>query len=106
MKHQPTFAIERDGERWYLVTRTPLVLPRPLQLSGWKIPRVAGLTERETEIFNLMARGKQNKEISNELHVPIRTVKFHASSIFRKTGCQDRYDLFRQFSPRGPAAIE
>jgi two-component system, NarL family, response regulator LiaR len=48
------------------------------------------LTERETEVLRLLARGKANKQIASELFVEEKTVKAHVSSILRKLGVQSR----------------
>jgi two-component system, NarL family, response regulator LiaR len=48
------------------------------------------LTERETEILKLLARGKANKQIATSLYVSEKTVKAHVSSIFRKLGVRSR----------------
>lgn len=48
------------------------------------------LTERETEVLQLMARGKPNKEIAAELFITERTVKFHVSAILSKLGASNR----------------
>jgi DNA-binding NarL/FixJ family response regulator len=48
------------------------------------------LTERETEVLRLLARGKANKQIASELSVEEKTVKTHISSILRKLGFQSR----------------
>ena len=48
------------------------------------------LTERETEVLQLLARGKANKQIATSLHVTEKTVKAHVSSILAKLGVQSR----------------
>ena len=48
------------------------------------------LTERETDVLKLLARGKANKQIASELFVEEKTVKAHVSSILRKLGVQSR----------------
>ena len=48
------------------------------------------LTERETEVLKLMARGRANKQIANDLFVGEKTVKAHVSSILAKLGVQSR----------------
>ena len=48
------------------------------------------LTERETEVLELMARGKANKQISHALFIGEKTVKAHVSSILSKLGVQSR----------------
>jgi len=42
------------------------------------------LTNREQEILSLIARGKTNKEIADQLSISIRTVEAHRSTIMRK----------------------
>ena len=48
------------------------------------------LTERERGILKLLARGKSNKEIANELVLTEMTVKGYVSDLFAKLGVNDR----------------
>jgi DNA-binding NarL/FixJ family response regulator len=48
------------------------------------------LTERETEVLSLIARGKANKEIAVALTIQENTVKTHVSNILQKLGVQSR----------------
>jgi NarL family two-component system response regulator LiaR len=48
------------------------------------------LTERETEVLRLLARGQANKQIASSLFVEEKTVKAHVSSILRKLGVRSR----------------
>lgn len=48
------------------------------------------LTEREMEILLLMAQGKNNQEIADELFIALKTVKVHVSNILGKLEVQDR----------------
>lgn len=52
-----------------------------------------GLTEREREVLLLIAEGKSNKEIGEELHISIKTVKTHVSNLLMKLGLEDRTQL-------------
>ena len=48
------------------------------------------LTERELEILLLLAQGKQNQDIADELFIAIKTVKTHVSNILSKLQVTDR----------------
>src|SRR3954471_1167192 len=52
--------------------------------------RVAGLSERETEILRMIARGRTNPEIARELVLSAKTVRNHITNIFAKLGVSDR----------------
>jgi DNA-binding NarL/FixJ family response regulator len=48
------------------------------------------LTDREREILALIARGRSNAEIAEELTISLKTVRNHASNIFNKLQVADR----------------
>jgi DNA-binding NarL/FixJ family response regulator len=48
------------------------------------------LTERERDVFRLIARGLANAEIGQELYISDTTVKTHITHIFQKLGLRDR----------------
>ena len=50
----------------------------------------AGLTQRELEILRLLARGKTNRRIAEDLVISERTVASHVSHIFTKLGVTSR----------------
>lgn len=51
------------------------------------------LTEREKEVLLLIADGMSNKEIAEELHISIKTVKTHVSNLLMKCELEDRTQL-------------
>jgi DNA-binding NarL/FixJ family response regulator len=62
-------------------TRIPRPAP-PEQLSE--------LTERELDVFRLIARGRSNAEIGRELYISDTTVKTHITHILQKLDLRDR----------------
>jgi NarL family two-component system response regulator LiaR len=48
------------------------------------------LTERETEVLKLIARGMANKQIAREMFVAISTIKTHVNNLYRKLGVSSR----------------
>lgn len=51
------------------------------------------LSPRETEVMRLLARGYAYKEIGVELHISVRTVESHTSSVLRKLQLSNRHEL-------------
>jgi len=49
-----------------------------------------GLTDREAEVLVLIAAGRSNAEIAEQLYVAEATVKTHVNRIFAKTHSRDR----------------
>ena len=48
------------------------------------------LTKRELEILMLIAEGKTNQEIAEQLFIALKTVKVHVSNVLAKLDVQDR----------------
>ncbi len=55
----------------------------------------ATLTDAETRVFALLARGAVDQEIASELHISRHTVKFHVRNILHKCGVPNRNILHK-----------
>jgi two-component system, NarL family, nitrate/nitrite response regulator NarL len=55
----------------------------------------AKLTNRETQIIELMEKDLSNKEIAAHLNISIRTVETHRKNILAKTGCNNLLSLVK-----------
>ena len=53
-------------------------------------PRIGSLSEREAQVLRLIAAGKTNRAIADELFISEKTVARHVSNIFDKLGVSSR----------------
>ena len=54
------------------------------------------LSNRETEVLQLVSEGKTTKEIANELYVSTRTVETHRMNLLKKLKVQNTAELIRK----------
>ena len=62
-------------------------------LPGEKLTEIA--REMEREVLQLIARGYRYKEIAARLHLSVKTVEAHVSSVLRKLQLSSRHELTR-----------
>jgi DNA-binding CsgD family transcriptional regulator/tetratricopeptide (TPR) repeat protein len=55
-----------------------------------RLPRPAGLTDREVDVLRLLAAGMRNADIATHLVVSTRTVDHHVSAILKKLSVRNR----------------
>jgi DNA-binding NarL/FixJ family response regulator len=66
------------------------------------------LADGELEVVELVAAGRTNREIAEQLYLSVRTVDRHVSRIFDKLGVKSRaaaaseFERARQAPPEGP----
>jgi DNA-binding NarL/FixJ family response regulator len=63
-------------------------------------PEVDQLTPREGEVLRFIARGYTYKEAAAELHLSVRTIETHVSSVLRKLQLSNRRELTRWAAAR------
>ena len=66
------------------------VARRPVVDRSASAPGFDELTERELEVFRLIARGLSNSEIAESLYLGEATVKTHVGRVLSKMGLRDR----------------
>jgi DNA-binding NarL/FixJ family response regulator len=72
--------------------------------------RIAGrheaLSERESQVLRLVARGKANNLIARELNIAQSTVKAHVGRMLRKLGLNSRTQLALYAARTGLVTVE
>ena len=79
----------RMNRRKVVVREVPVPVPQPF-IPNHKKRDDLGITRREMEILELVARGLSNREIAGMLFVSENTVKTHCSRAFEKLGAKRR----------------
>ena len=62
------------------------------RIGGRSVPRTT-LSATETEIVELVAAGRSNKEVAQALHLSPKTVEWNLSKIYRRLGVRSRTEL-------------
>ena len=80
-----------DGDALLSPTITRRVIQKFARMSRPDPPKqLDELSDRERDVFRLMARGLSNAEIGNELYISETTVKTHVTHILQKLDLRDR----------------
>ena len=82
--------IVATGESLVFPQQTRALISRFASATNQRDKNLAELTDRETDVLRLLARGRSNQEISDELYIGIETVKTHIRSILLKLGARNR----------------
>lgn len=59
----------------------------------WRVTVSGGVSRREAEVLEALGARLTNAQIASRLHISIRTVESHVSSLLRKYGVADRWEL-------------
>ncbi|MEP7115411.1 MAG: helix-turn-helix transcriptional regulator, partial [Ilumatobacteraceae bacterium] len=60
-----------------------------------------GMSQRELEVLRLIAEGRSNREIGEQLFISQHTAANHVRSILQKTGCVNRAEAAAYAVHRG-----
>jgi two-component system, NarL family, response regulator LiaR len=92
------------GELWLppRLTRKLLAHLKPRASGGPAEP----LTGRETGVLNLLAKGRTNQQIAQELNIAEATVRTHVSHILDKLGASNRVEAALHALRAGVATLE
>lgn len=58
------------------------------------------LTRRENEILDYLAKGYRNKEVADQLHVSLNTIRCHIYNIYEKLHVQSRIEALNKTGRR------
>src|SRR5262245_40515728 len=93
---QKRFAFETLIEAIEAVAQKQVWIPPSLQATitaQWRSAADPQLTGRESEIVRLVALGKTNAEVAEQLAITEGTVKTHLNNVFKKLGLRNRAEL-------------
>jgi pimeloyl-ACP methyl ester carboxylesterase/DNA-binding CsgD family transcriptional regulator len=100
-----TLADEPAWEKLIGNVRHFLATGKPLPAEPDKTEMATGpagqLTQREVEVLRLIAAGRSNQEIAQELVISFNTVTNHVKNILGKTGCANRTEAASYAYRRG-----
>ncbi|HEY0651507.1 MAG TPA: response regulator transcription factor [Chryseosolibacter sp.] len=68
--------------------------------------KIKGLTARENEVLKLIADGKTNQEVADELFISIKTVETHKANILEKLGLRNMSELIKYAIKNNIISIE
>lgn len=75
---------------WKLTRKKPIIITNPnFQFDEARLEKL-GISKREYEVLELMAKGHSNQEIADKLFVSLNTVKTHSSNLFLKLEAKRR----------------
>ncbi len=79
----------------HAVSRGEQVLPAGIDMLNTDGSPVAGLTAREQQVMEMLARGMTNREIAENLAISIKTVDTHRGHILKKLNLRNNSELTR-----------
>lgn len=72
-----------------IVVEKTILHPIPFEINEHEI-QVRKISKRELEVLSLIAAGKSNQEIAEQLYVSLSTIKTHTANLFEKLDAKRR----------------
>ncbi|MHB8431422.1 MAG: response regulator [Acidimicrobiales bacterium] len=91
--HRLLESIRAACDGFPVIDRTPRDLDRPPATEPLSDATRSSLTNRESEVVRMVARGMSNKAIAHRLGISPRTVEGHLNHVFEKLGTSSRTEL-------------
>lgn len=95
----PSLVAKLSSDGSELEIRLPTDLLPKLERHDVKL-NLPTLTPRQNQVLRLILDAKVNKEIANDLHISVRTAKFHVSNLLAKFGVDSRMQIERLYRDR------
>ncbi|WP_263419846.1 response regulator [Terriglobus albidus] len=87
--------IVRSGGRYFSPSLDRSIVTEVTESPEKPSQGVLDLTGRQRQILQLIAEGRQNKEIADTLYISVRTVEFHRARLMSRLGARSVADLTR-----------
>ena len=81
---------------WSSTEATPP--PSPPTFDAESVRTTYSLTDRQTEVLNLVMKGYTNREIAALLKLSVKTVNYHVSAILKRVGVERRTQLSHELN--------
>jgi DNA-binding NarL/FixJ family response regulator len=76
-------------------------IKRERKMSNDEIMNSLNLSPAQKRVLVLIMKGLSNEDVAEELYYATKTVKFHASDIYKKTGLSTRFRLMAGLAKMG-----
>jgi DNA-binding CsgD family transcriptional regulator len=90
MEHEAVADARRVGRALRGLGVERRIVTHPRAKAGWD-----SLTDSELKVVNLIAQGATNRDVAEQLHLSLHTVKTHVHNAFAKLGINSRAQLTR-----------
>src|SRR6201999_2596222 len=90
LRHEALADARRVGRELRRLGVQRRIVSQPRARTGWD-----SLTDSELKVINLIAQGATNRDVAEQLHLSLHTVKTHVHNAFAKLGINSREQLMQ-----------